>query len=642
MKTAAQQGIAQQTRSVVLGTAGHIDHGKTALVFALTGTDTDRLPEEKSRGITIDLGFASMVLEDSRGQKVDLSLIDVPGHHAFVRNMLAGAGGIDCVMLVIAADEGVKAQTEEHLAICSLLGIGRGVVALTKMDAVSAERLQQAREEVSRFVQHTFLQDAPMVAVSALTREGIPELKAELARLVSVVPQRSQEFVTRLPLDRAFSVKGFGTVVTGTLQAGTVRAGDALQLQPSARAVRVRGVQVHGRSRQEARAPGRVALNLAGVEVQQVRRGDLLVPQETLAPVSTFDAEIAVLPGASLRHRSKVRVHAFTSDAPATLLMYERPEAPGDGGALVRVRLTKPMVLAPGDRFVIRRLSPATTIGGGRVLDAHPLPRVRKAAARQWLEQMEDAGAVQQILLRVARRGVAGVSLGELIAETAMTREALAERIALLLADGRLVSATANGPVWDHVIAREGLREAAGLIVKELNRAKDGAGSRAELQSKARLKEWVFELAVRMLQRQGQVEVARDLLVLPGRRSANTPSQDQRVAAVDGAYASAGLASPLVSEVSEKLRMDSKETHAVITTLLRTGRLVRLGADNLLIHTDAVGRLVADLKKHRGERFDVARFKSFTGLTRKHAIPLLEYLDGARVTRNSNGTRTVL
>ncbi|HLI77949.1 MAG TPA: selenocysteine-specific translation elongation factor, partial [Acidobacteriaceae bacterium] len=363
MKGPQQGGNLAQARSVVLGTAGHIDHGKTALVLALTGTDTDRLPEEKARGITIDLGFAALHLVGPGGRRFDVSLIDVPGHHAFVRNMLAGAGGIDAVMLVVAADDGVKAQTVEHLQICRLLGIERGLVVLTKRDAVNPQRLSEARDEVTRLVEGTFLEEAPMVAVSALRQEGIGELKAALTRLVAEVPARSQERVMRLPVDRVFTVRGFGTVVTGTLQAGLVRAGESLKLEPGGRAVRVRGVQVHGKAQAEVGAPNRVALNLAGVDVTEVTRGDTVVPDGTLEPVSVLDAEVDPVPGAPmLRHRQRVRVHAFASETLATVLLYQgSPE----GARLVRLRLVKPMVLAPGDRFVLRQPSPALTLGGG-------------------------------------------------------------------------------------------------------------------------------------------------------------------------------------------------------------------------------------------------------------------------------------
>ena len=628
-------------RSVVLGTAGHIDHGKTALVLALTGTDTDRLPEEKSRGITIDLGFAALRLEDAQGRAVDLELIDVPGHHAFLRNMLAGAGGIDCVLLVVAADEGVRAQTVEHLAICGLLGIRRGVIALTKADAVNAERLAEARGEVQRLAEHTFLEGAAVVAVSAFTREGIPELKAALARMVSEIPERSADLVPRLPLDRAFTVRGFGTVVTGTLQSGTMRAGETLELQPERRAVRVRGVQVHGAARGEAQAPVRLALNLAGVEVAEVKRGDTLVPPGTLEPVRTIDAEVTMLPGVpALRHRARVRVHALTAEALATVLRFD--EGPDGGTVLVRLRLAKPMVVAPGDRFVIRRASPAMTLAGGRVLDAHPVPRVKKAVALRWLEQIREAAPGQQVLLRVERRGLAGTTVAALVRETGLTAKAVRGLVKPLLGQTQLVGVTAEGAAPEHLIVAAALGEAAESLLRELRRSKE-AVARAELRSRTRLAEWVFELAVGRLQRDKQLEATAAGLGLPGQGAAAVPAgQSRRLAELEGIYTAAGLASPILSEVGARLGIATKELPGLVTALLRAKKLVRMGADNLFIHADALARLTADLQQHRGESFDVGRFKSFTSLTRKHAIPLLEYLDGARVTRNSNGVRVVL
>jgi selenocysteine-specific elongation factor len=439
-------------RSVVLGTAGHIDHGKTALVHALTGTDTDRLPEEKSRGITIDLGFASLNLQGPAGQSIHLSLIDVPGHHAFIRNMLAGAGGIDCVMLVIAADEGIKPQTAEHLAICTLLGIRYGIVVLTKQDAVSPERLEVARDEVRRFNEHTFLEDAPVVAVSARTGEGIPTLKQALAQLASTVPARNADAILRLPLDRAFSVRGFGTVVTGTLQAGSLHVGDTVHLQPEGRSVRVRGIQVHGAPVSETHAPGRVALNLAGVEVAEVHRGHTIVPPETLSPVDTVDVELTIPPGMpALRHRTTLRLHAFTSETTARVLLYH----PGENSAapLARLRLSKPLLLAPGDRFVLRQPSPAITVGGGRVLDAPPLPRLRKAAANAWLEELREAAPEQQILLRVRRRGLHGISLKTLSRETCLHTDAIRRIIAPLIVSQQLIDTAVEHLLWPGALA---------------------------------------------------------------------------------------------------------------------------------------------------------------------------------------------
>lgn len=623
-------------RSVVLGTAGHIDHGKTALVYALTGTDTDRLPEEKSRGITIDLGFASLDLQDPSGHSIHLSLIDVPGHHAFIRNMLAGAGGIDCVMLVIAADEGIKPQTTEHLAICDLLGIRHGIVAITKQDAVTAERLEAVRQEVRRFAEHTFLEKAPIIAVSARTGTEIPALKRALAHLASNVPARNANAIFRLPLDRAFSVRGFGTVVTGTLQAGSLHVGDTVHMQPEGRSVRVRGIQVHGASVSETYAPGRVALNLVGVEVAEVHRGHTIVPPDTLLPVDTVDVELTVLPGMPLlRHRTTLRLHAFASEATARVLLY----SPGENSAapLARLRLSKPMLLTPGDRFVLRQPSPAVTVGGGRVLDAHPLPRLRKAAANAWLEQLRKAAPAQQILLRVQRRGLHGISIKTLSRETGLHTDAIRSITAPLLASKQLIGATVDHTDADHFLWPAALDEAVELVFKELERAK--TISRAELRSRTKLEDWVFALAAVRLLQVKPVQVVGNQFSL---RTAAAKEPTEALAKVEALYRAAGLASPIVSEVAASLRLPQKEVPPLITTLIRTGKLVRMGADNLLIHTEALARLKNELQKQRGQTFDVGSFKALTGLTRKHAIPLLEYLDGARITRNKNGTRTVL
>ena len=635
------------SRSFVLGTAGHIDHGKTALVFALTGTDTDRLPEEKSRGITIDLGFASLSLPDPHGGHFDLSLIDVPGHHAFVRNMLAGAGGIDCVMLVVAADEGVKAQTREHLAICTLLGIRMGLVVLTKEDAVTPERLDAARGEVAELVRHTFLASAPVLAVSARTRKGIPELKRELAQLLTQIPERNADAVPRLPLDRAFSVRGFGTVVTGTLQAGVLRAGQLLELAPGRRGVRVRGVQVHGQARAEAPAPNRVAVNLVGLEVADVQRGDTLVPPDTLQAVHTVDAEIAMLPGVpALRHRSGVRVHAFAADTLATVLVFgpaaSPTDTPGEATLLVRLRLAKPLLVVPGDRFVVRQPSPAMTIAGGRVLDVQPPERVRKAAAYAWLQRLREATVADQLLLRVERHGVAGTTVRELVRETGLTADALRRLLAPLRHGGKLIATAQLGEAVEPLLATESLRLCTELVLKELQRTGGDAMARAKLRSRTQLTDWVLELALERLQADKRIKLQGDLISILSPSQPAAPARHPRLEQVEAVYRQAGLASPILSEIATTLRLPLRDLPPLITVLLREKRLVRMGADNLFIHAAALEQLAANLRAHRGESFDVARFKDFTRLTRKHAIPLLEYLDGARITRNNKGTRIVL
>lgn len=630
---------------VIVGTAGHIDHGKTALVYALTGTDTDRLPEEKSRGITIDLGFADLQLHGEHGPPLALSLIDVPGHHAFIRNMLAGAAGIDCVLLVIAADEGIKPQAEEHLAICSLLGITRGLVVLTKSDLVAPDRLAAVRSSIAHALAHTFLAQAPILAVSALTGQGIPELKLALYRLASQGLTRPANHVPRLPIDRAFSVRGFGSVVTGTLHGGPIHTGQELVLYPAARSVRIRGMQVHRNTVPSATAPCRVALNLAGIEVAELSRGDTLVPPATLAPTREFAAELTMLPGHPLpRHRSTVRLHAFSAESLATVLLFDtapesglRSDAPH---AFARLKLAHPMVLLPGDRFVLRQASPALTLGGGRVLDPH-LPRMRNAESHRWLQQLAALpdDSPERLYLRIARRGASGLTAAALTRETGLLPQIVLHQLEPLLTSGRLCP-TQTSP--DSFLTAQALEHVAQQLLHRVQQRPAHSIPRAELRSQSHLAAPVFELALRTLALKRSVTLTSDAVTLAGAQSAPSPQHSGDLLRVEQLYRTAGLASPLLSEVSTQLALSPDKLRALITQLLRAKTLVRMGADNLFIHAEALTALAERLRQHRGERFDVARFKTFTGLTRKHAIPLLEHLDGQRITRNDNGTRTVL
>ena len=638
--------VREHPRHVIIGTAGHIDHGKTALVYALTGTDTDRLPEEKQRGITIDLGFAALELHHPQYGKLHISLIDVPGHHAFIRNMLAGAGGIDCVMLVIAADEGVKPQTEEHLAICSLLGIERGLVVLTKIDAVSESHLAETHAAVQQFLRHTFLDGALIIAVSAIRGTGMAELKSSLANLAAQIPARSSERLPRLPLDRAFTLRGFGTVVTGTLHSGSLRAGSTLQQQPQGRLVRVRTLQVHGKSVETAHAPCRAALNLAGVELTQIARGDTLIDPHTLTPSHTIDVELTMLRGApALKHGARLQVHAFTSDTLAKLLLFDQKRTtepnlqspPGCRPALARLQLAYPLLLIPGDKIVLRLPSPAATIGGARVLDTSPSPGLRKAKTLEWLTALQSADDREQLRMRVARRGVEGISLDALIAQTGLTKEALRTRLANLATSNRVIPCGASGTHW---ITAESLAEAVNSSDRQLTAA--GTLSRAELQSKTALNSEVFTTVLQRLAASGKFELAAESIRVAGRLDDLPEPKRRHMQSIEDLYAKAGLAAPLLSEVAAQTGESLTAMRELITLLLRSKRLVRMGADDAFVHTDALAALYANLRRHRGEFFDVSRFKQFTGLTRKHAIPLLEHLDQARVTRNNNGTRIVL
>ena len=417
-------------KSVIVGTAGHIDHGKTALVKALTGIDADRLEEEKRRGITIDIGFAHFELPAPDGSRIRLGFVDVPGHERFVRNMLAGVGGIDLVLLVIAADEGIKPQTREHFDICRLLAIRRGITVLTKSDAVDAETLEVVRLEVEDYVRGSFLDPAqsPIVAVSSLTGAGLDELKSALAKVASEVAAKNSAALARLPIDRVFTMKGFGTVVTGTLVAGTIRKEEELEVFPAGKQrVRVRGVQVHGSPAEAAVAGQRTALNLnlAGVSTEDLARGMTLATADTFHSTSRVDALLSLLPSAKpFKDGARVHFHAYTTETIAEARLYGTNQLKPGEEAYAQLRFAEPMLLLPGDRFIVRQFSPVVTIGGGVVLDASPATRKQRVEdATAFLKIMRDGSPEQVLAARVARRGAIGLRLDDVPGEMNIRRE---------------------------------------------------------------------------------------------------------------------------------------------------------------------------------------------------------------------------
>ncbi len=574
-------------QSVVIGTAGHIDHGKTTLVRALTGINTDRLPEEKRRGITIDLGFASLEAEAPDNSPLRVSFVDVPGHKLFIRNMLAGAGCVDAVLLVISAEEGVKPQTEEHLAICSLLGVSRGLTVITKVDAVSPGRLEEVRFEIETFLKGTFLEGshAGILPVSAHTGQGLDQLRRELLFLAMNPKVHNPHHLPRLPLDRAFVMKGFGTVVTGTLLSGEFHVGESLALEPGGRIVRVRGMQTHNRPEDNARSGSRVALNLAGIEVSEASRGQTLVPQETLAAVTTIDVEVTLLPdSSSLKHRARVHFHAFTSETLATSSLYGYDSAEPGTHRFMRLRLHKPVVLVPGDRFVLRQSSPPATIGGGRVLDVRPLPNLRKGKCLAWLETLKHASLEEQLRLRVSRRGTAGLTMRKLMAETGLTQGALHQLTEPLVSSHRLLRIPE-----DVLLADEALASATQDVLSLLKSEARSAGvRRSELRDQTGLGKEIFDFLLEKLVRERRLHL-QDTLVYASGSDPQLPGPDVKsLSAIATAYGSAGLTAPSTSEVAAKLNLKSDEMRRLMTLLLRDKILVKIGVDGLYIHQAAL------------------------------------------------------
>src|SRR5579864_4386417 len=449
-------------KSIIVGTAGHIDHGKTALVKALTGIDADRLQEEKRRGITIDLGFAHMQLPTPSGETLRLAFVDVPGHERFVRNMLAGVGGIDLVLLVIAADESIKPQTREHFEILQLLGVQRGITVLTKSDTVDPETLDVVRLEVEEFLRGTFLETprSPVIAVSSLTGAGLPELKQALVAAAEGLQTRDPQGLARLPIDRVFTMKGFGTVVTGTLLAGTIHKEEELEVFPCGAGtpfgrlraglargpyhrVRVRGVQVHGQPAEKAVAGQRTALNLAGASTEDLSRGMTLAPPNTFQSTRRADVLLRLLPSAErrLKDRARVHFHSYTMEAIAEVSLHGKKQLPPGAESFARIKLPHPALLLPGDRFIIRQFSPVITIGGGTILDAAPLPSMRHTAAANLLQASAANDPTAILTARIARRRYQGLALAQAVAETGWRRDVLETHLIQPLKQGQVIRA---------------------------------------------------------------------------------------------------------------------------------------------------------------------------------------------------------
>jgi selenocysteine-specific elongation factor len=633
-------------KSVIVGTAGHIDHGKTALVKALTGIDADRLEEEKRRGITIDIGFAHVELPAPDGARIRLGFVDVPGHERFVRNMLAGVGGIDLVLLVIAADEGIKPQTREHFDICRLLAIRRGITVLTKSDAVDAETLEVVRLEVEDYVRGSFLDTtldpahSPIVAVSSLTGAGLDELKSAIARVASEVPAKNSAALVRLPIDRVFTMKGFGTVVTGTLVAGTIRKDEELEVFPARRRVRVRGMQVHGSSAETAVAGQRTALNLAGLSTGDLARGMTLATADTFHSTSRVDALLSLLPSSKpFKDGARVHFHAYTTEAIAEARLYGvKPLKPG-AEAYVQLRLAEPMLLLPGDRFIVRQFSPVVTIGGGVVLDASPPTRKQNAEdVLAFLKIMRDGSPAQVLAARVARRGAIGLRLDDVPSEMNIRR-----------ADATKLAAV-SGLLWCNqvLVAPAAFTEAQTDVLQALKKFHDAnplvAGmSKEELRDRVNLGPEVFYGVLGKLAEEKKLEVAGELVRLPGRGVVMKDEEAESKKVIEQAFASAGLKVPSLKEVLAGLKVDKIRAQKIVTLLLRDKVLIKI-SEELVFHQSALLELrqkIAALK-NTAPKIDVARFKDMTGVSRKYAIPLLEYLDRERVTRRVGDERLIL
>jgi len=627
---------------VVVGTAGHIDHGKTSLVKALTGTDTDRLPEEKARGITIDLGFA--FLEEPGGLTIEI--VDVPGHERFVRNMLAGVGGIDLAMLVIAADEGVMPQTREHLAICSLLKIKAGLIALTKADLVEPDWLELVREDVAGAVRGTFLEGAPILPVSAKTGQGLDHLRAALRSLAASVPPRGTDQLPRLPIDRVFTVRGFGTVVTGTLTAGTLAADDRVEVYPRGVEAKIRGLQAHGHSVGSARAGQRTAINLQGLERAALARGDVVGLPGTLVPSTLVDGTLELLPDAPrpVKTRARVRFHVGTSEIMARTLLLDRAElAPGDT-AFARFRLEAPLVARPGDRFVVRSYSPVVTIGGGTLLDVDPPRFKRKGPALVDHLSLLQTGSPEVVLEEHIRHvGAGGVRLTTLAGRVPFGPERLRALLGGLQASGRVISFDRDWFIHPDSFARlRGLALAELTTFHRASPLKPGM-SREELRGRAgAADERVFGFLLASLDAEGAVKTDRDKVRLAAHEVRLSPEQQRIVDLLEREFNRAEAAPPSAEEALGRAGVTGDEEHELFQVLVQSGKLVRV-KDSLFFHAQALDAIQTKLVAMLRERKEIgpSDIKDLLGISRKYAIPLLEFFDQRRVTARV-GERRIL
>ena len=632
-------------KSVIVGTAGHIDHGKTALVKALTGIDADRLEEEKRRGITIDIGFAHLELPTPKGEKLRLGFVDVPGHERFVRNMLAGVGGIDLVLLVIAADEGIKPQTREHFDICRLLSVRRGITVLTKSDAVDRETLDVVRLEVEEFLGGSFLDPAksPIVAVSSLTGAGLEDLKHLLGEVASEIPARDSAALARLPIDRVFTMKGFGTVVTGTLVSGSIQKEEELEVFPTGRRTRVRGVQVHSHAAEKAVAGQRTALNLAGVSTEELARGMMLAVPGTFRASKRIDVSLTLLKSAKpLKDRARVHLHAYTSETIAEVRLYGKKQiAPGEE-ALAQLRMDDAALLLPGDRFIIRQFSPVITIGGGTTLDAATVPQEKMPEVQRFLQVLGEGDPQSVLVARIERRAANGISAPELIAETGWTDALVTGRAAAVIQGGAVLR------LGDHFVARTAFDSLKHEVAAQLesfhqrNPLVPGI-SRRELHDLVGSPEEVFSGALNSLVKEKKVELPGDVVRLAGRGVVMKDEEAESKKTIEGAFSSAGLAVPALNQVLGGLKIDKARAQKIVTLLLRDRILIKI-SDELVFHRDALDQLRRQLTSYKAKssKIDVGKFKELTGVSRKYAIPLLEYLDRQRVTRRIGDQREIL
>ena len=631
-------------KQIVLGTAGHIDHGKTSLIKALTDIDTDRLKEEKERGITIDLGFAFLNLTD----EVQLGIVDVPGHERFVKNMLAGVGGIDLVLLVIAADEGVMPQTREHLAICELLRVQEGLVALTKTDMVEAEWLELVRDDTAAFLRGTFLEGKPIVPVSSRTGEGLEALLSTLRDTCESLNPRTSAGPVRMPIDRVFTMRGFGAVVTGTLFSGRVRLEDRLEVLPKRELARVRGLQAHSQTVSEAVAGQRTAVNLQGVELDDLQRGDVLATPGRFPTSYMLDVTLKLLDDAPrpLKHRARVRFHVGTSEVMGRVMLLDCDEMRPGQEVCAQLHLEQPTVAAVRDRYVIRSYSPIQTIGGGVILDAAPMRHRRhRPRVMEQLAILRDGTDAAVLAVHLFNAGYAGLQWPEMVQRTPLEDDVLRGVVAEVTEQGAGVTID-DSPLWLLHRTRydQGSDEMRRLVEDfHHNNPLKPAMFTEELRSKfPRMADKVFTAVLRDLTAAGDLEVTRDKVKLSGHSVKLSPEKQALVEALEHTFREAAFQPPSVDEALASQDSKSPGARALLQVLVDQDRLVRLKGD-VFYHREVLDRIEQRLRAHLEEHREISagEFRDMLEISRKYAIPLLEHFDSQRITLRTGDKRVL-
>jgi selenocysteine-specific elongation factor len=628
--------MAESLKQFILGTAGHIDHGKTSLVKAISGYDTDRLKEEKLRGITIELGFAALDLPSG----VHVGIVDVPGHEKFVKHMVAGATGIDIVAMIIAADEGVMPQTREHLDICTLLGVQHGMIVLTKIDAVDEEWRELVIDDIRKFVSGTFLEGAPLLPVSSLTGEGIPELIQTLDALCLQLSEKKPSGIFRLPADRVFTMKGFGTVITGTLISGKISVGEPVMIYPSGITTKVRGLQVHDRSVDEASASMRTAINFQGIEKASVNRGDVVARPDSLRSSYMLDVELNLLKSVDkpMKNRTRVRFHTGTAEIPCNLIFLDRESLDPGIATFAQIRLDTPVACVRDDRFVIRSYSPVRTLGGGRILNPVPQKHKRfRPETTAHLHTLLTADPEALIMEHAKHAAFDEISHSDLSVMTNLSGKRLDNALQSLLSKHILIQTDKDARRYIHKETSEAFQAITIDRLKEfhkLNPLKSGM-PKGELPSSfpPTLTNKLFNMMLTMVSQRNEIILSENFIRLPGHQVTLEADQSDLRKKFLGAYVQAGLQPPSFKELITELAVEAKEAKNMLMLLVSEGAIVKVKED-LFFDAQATINLktrLIDYLKSNGE-INTPQFKDMTGVSRKYTIPLLEYFDAENIT----------